>query len=106
MDQVELKARELLAAEAEKGGYPETAKAYQEGMLDTNPSMRALVAALSPQWKTIESIPNGQLALFCDMGSAELRNSFFVDWMVDGKFCGNRHHTATHWMPLPEAPND
>lgn len=58
----------------------------------------------APQWQPIESIPNGQLALFCDMAAAELRSSFFVDWVVDGKFCGNRHHTATHWMPLPAAP--
>lgn len=63
-----------------------------------------LELARAPQWQLIESIPNGQLALFCDMGSTELRNSFFVDWMVDGKFCANRHHTATHWQPLPAPP--
>nr|WP_313470794.1 DUF551 domain-containing protein [Stenotrophomonas geniculata] len=57
-------------------------------------------------WKPISSAPRGTLALFCDMGATEVRNSFFVDWMVDGKFCGNRHHTATHWMPLPEPPKE
>ncbi|SET91738.1 DUF551 domain-containing protein [Stenotrophomonas indicatrix] len=66
--------------------------------------LRAAATALSPQWQAIESVPNGQLALFCDMSAIELRNSFFVDWMVDGKFCGNRHHTATHWQPLPAPP--
>lgn len=58
----------------------------------------------APQWQPIESAPNGQLALFCDMSATELRSSFFVDWVVEGKFCGNRHHTATHWQPLPAAP--
>lgn len=66
--------------------------------------LRAAAAALSPQWQAIETIPNGQLALFCDMSATELRSSFFVDWVVDGKFCGNRHHTATHWQLLPAAP--
>lgn len=56
-------------------------------------------------WKEIEKNQNTGLALFCDMNAMELRHSYFVDWMVNGKFCGNRHHTATHWHPLPDPPN-
>lgn len=67
-----------------------------------------LTAAMEDRmtWKPISSAPRGTLALFCDMSATEVRNSFFVDWMVDGRFCGNRHHTATHWMPLPEPPKE
>ena len=58
------------------------------------------------EWKSFDTAPQGELALFCDMSAGDLRYSFFVDWVVDGKFCGNRHHTATHWMPLPPAPTN
>lgn len=55
-------------------------------------------------WMPVEDAPRGQLMLFCDMNATELRSSFFVDWMVEGSFCGNRHHEATHCRPLPPAP--
>lgn len=58
------------------------------------------------EWQPIETARNGELSLFCDMGASELRNSFFVDWVVDGKFCGNKYRTATHWMPLPAPPTN
>lgn len=55
-------------------------------------------------WQPIETAPRGAIALFCDMGADEVRHLFFVDWMVDGAFCGDRLRKATHWMPLPEPP--
>lgn len=56
------------------------------------------------QWQPIETAPQGQIALFYDADATEVRHCMFVDWMVDGAFCGNRHHTATHWAPLPAPP--
>lgn len=56
------------------------------------------------QWRPIETAPCGQLALFYDANATEVRHCMFVDWFVDGAFCGNRHHTATHWQPLPPPP--
>lgn len=59
------------------------------------------------EWLPIESAPAGQICLFCDKDSQELRHCFFVDWMVSGKFFGeNRHRKATHWMPLPGFPKE
>lgn len=56
------------------------------------------------QWLPIEKALSGQLALFYDANATEVRKSMFVDWMVDGEFCGNRHHVATHCAPLPAYP--
>lgn len=56
------------------------------------------------QWKPIDTAPQGQIALFYDANATVVRHCMFVDWMVDGAFCGNRHHTATHWAPLPAPP--
>lgn len=74
-----------------------------EQFLSNDHLRRIVEVVISEQWEPIETAPRG-LVLFCDMNASELRNSFFVDWMVDGKFCGNRHHTATHWHPLPNPP--
>jgi len=71
-------------------------------LLAENEALRAELQAR--QWMPIESCPRGQLALFYDANATEVRNCMFVDWMVDGEFCGNRHHEASHWMPLPPAP--
>jgi|GEM_PF-4514787 len=56
------------------------------------------------QWQPIETAPQGQIALFFDAKAAQVRNCMFVDWVVEGKFCGDRQRTATHWMPLPPPP--
>ncbi|WP_295380354.1 hypothetical protein [uncultured Stenotrophomonas sp.] len=48
MDAIEKRARELLAAEYEKFDLPSTAAGVREGAHDLNPSMRAVVAALTP----------------------------------------------------------
>lgn len=57
-------------------------------------------------WQPIEIPPtNGALKLFCDMKAEALRDTFFVDWMVNGKFCMDRQRKATHWMDLPDYPD-
>lgn len=48
MDAIEKRARELLAAEYERFDLPGTAAVVRDGEYDLNPSMRALVAALTP----------------------------------------------------------
>ena len=47
---------------------------------------------------------DGVLKLFCNMKAESLAATFFVDWMVGGKFCGNRHNSATHYQELPPFP--
>ncbi|WP_442246747.1 hypothetical protein ACS0OQ_13600 [Stenotrophomonas riyadhensis] len=48
MDAIEKRARELLAVEYEKLDLPSTAAGARAGAYDLNPSMRAVVAALTP----------------------------------------------------------
>lgn len=48
MNDIEKRARELLAAEYERFDLPGTAAVVRNGEYDLNPSMRALVAALMP----------------------------------------------------------
>lgn len=48
MDAIEKRARELLAAEYERFDLPGTAAVVRNGGYDLNPSMRAVVAALTP----------------------------------------------------------
>lgn len=48
MDAIEKRARELLAVEYEKFDLPSTAAGARAGAYDLNPSMRAMVAALTP----------------------------------------------------------
>jgi hypothetical protein len=57
-------------------------------------------------WQPIVTAPSGVVSLFCDMDADEIRHLFFVDWVVDGSFCGDSRRKATHWMPLPELPSD
>lgn len=58
------------------------------------------------RWQPIETAPQGQIALFYNANATEVRACMFVDWVVDGAFCGNRFHEATHWTPLPAPPAD
>ncbi|MBN5015984.1 hypothetical protein JY408_03185 [Stenotrophomonas maltophilia] len=48
MDAIEKRARELLAVEYERFDLPSTAAGARAGAYDLNPSMRAVVAALTP----------------------------------------------------------
>ncbi len=48
MDAIEKRAREQLAEEYEKFDLPSTAAGARAGAYDLNPSMRAVVAALTP----------------------------------------------------------
>ena len=66
---------------------------------------RVAAALGARQWRPIETVPQGVIVLMCNMKAGEVRNWAFVDWMVDGKCCGNRFHEPTHWQPLPAPPN-
>lgn len=48
MSDIETRARELLAAEYERFDLPSAAAGVRDGGYDLSPSMRALVAALTP----------------------------------------------------------
>lgn len=48
MDEIEQRARELLAAEFEKDGYHQTGGKARDGYWDDHPSIRAIIAALTP----------------------------------------------------------
>jgi hypothetical protein len=57
------------------------------------------------QWREIATAPKGTLILLCSMTATELRHSYFVDWLVDGRLCSGKHTAKpTHWMPLPAPP--
>jgi len=58
----------------------------------------------SRRWKPIKTAPQGTMLLMCDMNAVQAANWAFVDWVVDGKCCGNRFHQPTHWMHLPFPP--
>jgi hypothetical protein len=55
------------------------------------------------KWQPIETAPDGTL-LLCSMKATELKDAFFVDWIVDGKLRLHPHLKPTHWMYLPEPP--
>ncbi len=57
MSEIKLKARELLAAEYERSESPGCASAIRSGVLDGSQYMKAIIAALAPQWQPIESAP-------------------------------------------------
>lgn len=59
------------------------------------------------RWHPIASAPNGTLLLMCSLKATELRNAVYVDWLVDGRLCGDRTRPEpTHWMPLPLFPGE
>lgn len=55
MSEIELKARELLAAQYERIGNHNAASDSRRGLYQ--PELAAVVAALAPQWQPIESAP-------------------------------------------------
>jgi len=57
------------------------------------------------EWRDIETVKNGVLVLCCSMVAVDLKESYYVEWFVNGKPCsGANKPKATHWMPLPDAP--
>ncbi len=59
------------------------------------------------QWQDISTAPDGVLLLFCSMTATELRDAFYVDWVVGGRLCsGVKRAAPTHWVSLPDYPKD
>lgn len=83
----------------------EAANALPELLSALDAQTAEIAESKAQAWQPIETAPQGQIALFYDANATEVRGCMFVDWMVDGAFCGNRHHVATHWMSLPAAPS-
>ncbi len=82
-----------------------------EGIADGVGRISALLAeraqAAEPvpmNWQTIETAPHGTMCLFCSMETADVTKWCFVDWIAGGGFMLHKTWTATHWAPLPKAP--
>ena len=86
-------------------GHPEwraLAEAFDAG--------KALAQPAAPVWQPIETAPDGVMLLFADMNAAEARHWVFCGWRHSGlrgdsvQMPDNTTRSATHWMPLPAAP--
>ena len=95
------KERNALIAELERAAK----QIGDEGYAGWGNTCQSAADYLRREWQPIETAPpQGQLVLFCNMKATEMRHVYFVDWMVGGQFCGNRHNTATHWMHIAASP--
>lgn len=133
MSEIELKARELLAAAYEAEGFAKHAAKTRAGLKFTavyeQVVMRALIAAIAgsqsdvgiptsvPQWQPIESAPkDGSLIIACYAPLYD-KNGFAplaVSWRTyhpnaQGKeewrdAQGAKVRAITHWQPLPAPP--
>lgn len=57
------------------------------------------------KWKTIESVPEGTMVLFCSMSpNIETRHWAFVDYVSGRTKMMHPKWDATHWQPLPPPP--
>ncbi|WP_242880775.1 DUF551 domain-containing protein [Stenotrophomonas maltophilia] len=110
MDAIEKRARELLAAEYERDGREGMAESVRRGVnmlgLD-DVAIRAIIAALTPQWQPISGAPMDRTRL---LGWRNEEFPFVMmhdgrDWVVD---LGDTEliMEPTHWMPLPFAPGN
>ncbi|WP_286068827.1 hypothetical protein [Stenotrophomonas sp. 57] len=77
MDAIEKRARELLAVEYERFDLPSTAAGARAGAYDLNPSMRAVVAALTP--------PEGYVLVPVDLSSS-MAEAAWAALAADGSF--------------------
>ncbi len=95
MDTIEKRARELLAVEYEKFDLPSTAAGARAGAYDLNPSMRAVVAALTP--------PDGYVLV-----PVELPDMRDAPGFAEGRYSRSNWHAAIadlQWLAArPEAP--
>lgn len=99
MSEIELKARELLAAELDDYW----AQRLEEGLgftVSTRQAMDAITAALAPQWQPIESAPKDgtRLMLWDSRNGGYAVTGAWVAGSADD------HETITHWQPLPDGP--
>ncbi|HHA2482861.1 TPA: DUF551 domain-containing protein [Stenotrophomonas maltophilia] len=128
MNEIELKARELLAEMARGFGQPEYAYHIGcGGVLDKGDRklIAPIIAALTSQWQPIESAPKDGSMFLCwvsavrfgtrDDGSLaeeDCSEADFGYWMKvrDGGVFHNLQgemgdqSTITHWQPLPAPP--
>ncbi|MEN5154732.1 hypothetical protein [Stenotrophomonas muris] len=111
MSETELKARELLVAEFERDGLVCHAQHIRNGemvYLDDGRALRAVIAALSPQWQPISTAPkHGQPVLLDhpDWHSRVMRGGWDAHelaWRVHGFGCPATQ--PTKWHPLPAPP--
>lgn len=128
MNEIELKARELLAEMARSFGQPEYAYHIGcGGVLDKGDRklIAPIIAALTPQWQPIETAPKDGSMFLCwvsavrfgtrddgSAGEADCSEADFGYWMKfrDGGVFHNvqgeigDQSAITHWQPLPARP--
>lgn len=63
------------------------------------------VKHVQARWQPIETAPEGTMTLFCSMQTGDVSRWCFVDWLAGGRFMLHPKWDATHWMPLPAAPD-
>ena len=62
---------------------------------------RAAIAAMppAPQWRTIDSVPEGHVVLVCDT-----KNNRWTDMVSDGDGTDTCGFPLAYWIPLPTPP--
>jgi extradiol dioxygenase family protein len=55
------------------------------------------------EWRTIDSVPKGQVILYYPEVVSPTRGRTHHDWITIDYY-GGAPRQATHWMPLPKAP--
>ncbi len=107
MSEIELKARQLLAAEYERIGNHNAASDARRGLYQ--PEIAAVVSALAPQWQGIESAPKTTRSIL--VWCPERQSQYMVYW--DGRYEGEWRtagggtvltESPTKWQPLPAPP--
>ncbi|HDS1140107.1 TPA: hypothetical protein QDZ75_004184 [Stenotrophomonas maltophilia] len=129
MNEIELKARELLAEMARGFGQPEYAYHIGcGGVLDKGDRklIAPLIAALTPQWQPIETAPKDGTAILLTNGKDVAEGHWYFEECgttehrdLDGRYIdqtesegydgwldwdGGMQPDPTHWMPRPSPP--
>lgn len=117
---VEQRARELLAAEYARRGSPRYADEIRDTELvdfgddDIAVAVRAIIAALAPQWQPIESAPKDTVTEILAWDGYDMRVTRWCfpykghpgAWYESEDRYEKLFWEPTHWQPLPAPPEE